>query len=665
MSSGHIKKGFLLSIFFSSPFLLQAQTIPCSFFDYPLSLRSGSAHQSVPTIQKILNNDPDTQVSRTGPGSPGYETNKYGFATTEAVKRFQEKYRVEILTPLGLKEGTGVFGSRTSRKMASLCLGMSNYFTKSSDFFETYKVARGETKESVKEIKGITSLSLATSRTDISQGESTTFILKSSHPAGKLSTLEVMLDGQAIQILKPTLTNQFSFEWSSMNLPARTYLFAFLLYDENRTIIARNSASVNVYTAPSNTPPPTPQPSLINGLCGQSHALSFSSLPTNFLCSSGTVTQMNTTKSGWTWSCEGQNGGYSTSCFAKIASLPPEEQIKFVSAEEFKRGELRGVGIINSSQYREEDYYASLAERGANVVRLWVDLKVMGPSSRARYMVEPVSYSGIDRTIAMGEKYGFKVILVSGTDDATEGGILWEDARVQQSYASMWKEVADRYKNSPIIAGYDIMNEPVVVEDRLIAKNTFEPIAKKIVDTIREVDKNHVIIIEPANGGETYAFAELTPINPEDKKIVYSVHTYRPHQFTHQGVYPIYPYGVEYPTTTVPPPQYGPFNLEWLRRDIQPVIDFQGRYDVPIYVGEFSAIRWAPGNSRENYLRDLLTIFKENNWSWTYHSWRTWPGWDAEIESNATSTDVVRTSSGPVIMLLENALKGNSKTFIR
>ena len=36
------------------------------------------------------------------------------------------------------------------------------------------------------------------------------------------------------------------------------------------------------------------------------------------------------------------------------------------------------------------------------------------------------------------------------------------------------------------------------------------------------------------------------------------------------------------------------------------VVEWQRDYGVHIYIGEFSAIRWAPGNSALNYLRDVI-----------------------------------------------------------
>ena len=107
--------------------------------------------------------------------------------------------------------------------------------------------------------------------------------------------------------------------------------------------------------------------------------------------------------------------------------------------------------------------------------------------------------------------------------------------------------------------------------------------------------------------------------------MVYSVHMYMPHQFTHQGVYKN-PTGLSYPGVI----QGKRWDKEELRQALQPVVDFQRAHGVHIYLGEFSAIRWAPGDSAYNYLRDLIDIFEENGWDWAYHAFREWDGWSVE-----------------------------------
>ena len=74
-------------------------------------------------------------------------------------------------------------------------------------------------------------------------------------------------------------------------------------------------------------------------------------------------------------------------------------------------------------------------------------------------------------------------------------------------------------------------------------------------------------------------------------------------------------------------PEIGKAQLE---RALQPVVDFQKNYGVHVYIGEFSAIRWAPDNSAYRYLKDLIDIFEAHDWDWTYHAFREWSGWSVE-----------------------------------
>jgi hypothetical protein len=67
-----------------------------------------------------------------------------------------------------------------------------------------------------------------------------------------------------------------------------------------------------------------------------------------------------------------------------------------------------------------------------------------------------------------------------------------------------------------------------------------------------------------------------------------------------------------------------------LEAAMKPAVDFQKNYGVHIYVGEFSAIRWAPGDSAYRYLKDLIELFEAHGWDWTYHAFREWDGWSVE-----------------------------------
>jgi hypothetical protein len=60
------------------------------------------------------------------------------------------------------------------------------------------------------------------------------------------------------------------------------------------------------------------------------------------------------------------------------------------------------------------------------------------------------------------------------------------------------------------------------------------------------------------------------------------------------------------------------------------VVEYAKEHKLPVFVGEFSCVRWAPGDTGANYLRDTIELFEEYGWPWTYHAFREWSGWSLE-----------------------------------
>jgi endoglucanase len=107
---------------------------------------------------------------------------------------------------------------------------------------------------------------------------------------------------------------------------------------------------------------------------------------------------------------------------------------------------------------------------------------------------------------------------------------LWDSPANQQKTIALWKKLAQRYANEPYIGGYDIINEPNWgFEKATDTKGTDEtknaPLRQLMVDitkAIREVDKNHIIIIEGNGFGNNYR--GIFPL--WDNNMVLSFHKY-------------------------------------------------------------------------------------------------------------------------------------------
>ena len=150
-------------------------------------------------------------------------------------------------------------------------------------------------------------------------------------------------------------------------------------------------------------------------------------------------------------------------------------------------------------------------------------------------------------------------------------------------------------------------------------------LAIAIIHIIRKVDPKTWIVYEPGPGGLDRGFHDLVPL--PDSHVIYSLHTYDPSVFCMQGVFDVKglslaqakkKINIRYPGWMAG----GYWDKKRLEQVYDPVVAFQKRWHAPIYVGEFSAVQWAPGNSTARWLHDAISIFESHHWSWTYFEFR-------------------------------------------
>ena len=232
----------------------------------------------------------------------------------------------------------------------------------------------------------------------------------------------------------------------------------------------------------------------------------------------------------------------------------------------------------------------------------------------------------LDELLPVCQEVGIRVLIdihtpPGGRDDANNCR-LFQEKRFQDNFLGWWAKIARRFRDQPAVWGYDLVNEPVEGElgEGCLA---WQELATAAARVVRAQDPLRAIVVEPAPWGGPESIANLDPLPVPG--VVYSVHLYQPHPFTHQGVGGSAT-GISYPGTVA--------GRHWdkaaLRRALQPVVDFQRDFGVHIYIGEFSAIRWAPGDSARQYLSDCIDLFEELGWDWSYHAFREWDGWSVE-----------------------------------
>jgi hypothetical protein len=289
-------------------------------------------------------------------------------------------------------------------------------------------------------------------------------------------------------------------------------------------------------------------------------------------------------------------------------------------------------GVMHGPKFREGDIRNLALNWKANQIRWqlnWVPMKQAEQWAKDLGNYDKWldgALAECDKALAACEKYGLKVLLDLHTPPGGRAGDgvcrMFQEKRYQDKLIEVWDRIAKRYKGRKIIYAYDLLNEAV---EGTVASGLMDwrDLATEAARAIRKIDPGKPVVFEPSPWGGPDGFDVLEPLDLD--RVIYSFHMYRPHNFTHQGVYNEKT-GIAYPGEI----DGEMWDKERLREEMLPAIEFQEAFNVQIYVGEFSVIRWAPGDSGYNYLRDVTSLFEQYQWDWSYHAYREWDGWSVE-----------------------------------
>lgn len=310
-------------------------------------------------------------------------------------------------------------------------------------------------------------------------------------------------------------------------------------------------------------------------------------------------------------------------------------------------------GVMSPNVFRDEDLRVLGTEWKANVIR-WQITRNWGRPGTDRDLAEYDRWLAgrldeLDQALAACQRYGLKVVvdMHSPPGGRYENGdiALFHEPLFQDHWVALWERIARRYQGHPAIWGYDLINEPVQHTPSPAGVADYLGAQARAARAIRAIDRDRPIFIEANESDSAAGYAELEPIAGVSN-LIYQLHVYDSGAFTHQGVHGAW-VPIAYPGRI----GNAAWDKEHLRAVLQPVREFQLAYNVHIYVGEFSAIRWAPGAA--SYLRDCIDLFEEYGWDWTYHAYREWDGWSVEHGSDPQDHRPAREPTDRKQILLE------------
>lgn len=206
---------------------------------------------------------------------------------------------------------------------------------------------------------------------------------------------------------------------------------------------------------------------------------------------------------------------------------------------------------------------------------------------------------------------------------------VWNSPELQTEFLAMWDHVLTELKDEPFIAAWEPMNEPHHMDRGRLARWYREVIAH-----FRAIDAVTPIVVEGAN----YSGAEelVDDLRLDEPNIVYSFHSYHPHEYTHmrqdtQGRPWVYP---------------GRWDRQALAERMWIAVSFRDRYQVPVWCGEWGVMTGAPGY--QEWLRDVAGLLEENRIPWTYWAWavQRHGAVNESFDVNRQKTEVYKLISG-------------------
>lgn len=232
------------------------------------------------------------------------------------------------------------------------------------------------------------------------------------------------------------------------------------------------------------------------------------------------------------------------------------------------------------SNFITENDISLIKEEGFNSVRV--------PFNSRLLLNDSSEFSYLDNVIEWCEKHKLYVILdMHGAPGGQTGTNIDDSERdVPELFTSevhwnqtvaLWENIARRYKDRWIIAGYDLLNEPLPewfskYNDKVI------PLYKEIIKAIRSVDKDHMIILEGVHWSTDWSiFNEKL-----DDNLMIQFHKY------------------------------------WNNPDtesIEKYLTMQKKLNVPIYMGE-------GGENNINWYSGAFHLFDEHNISWNFWTYK-------------------------------------------
>lgn len=175
-----------------------------------------------------------------------------------------------------------------------------------------------------------------------------------------------------------------------------------------------------------------------------------------------------------------------------------------------------------------------IAELGFNSVRPALNSRLFLTEGENSVYVEE-GFQILDNLIQWCKKYKLYVIIdMHGAPGGQTGANiddspndipeLFIDKKYEDQLVNLWVKIAERYKDEPTVAAYDLLNEPLpkATGADLKYKHLLVPLYQRLTTEIRKIDTKHMITLEGFDWSNDWSLFD----KPFDSNVFYQFHYY-------------------------------------------------------------------------------------------------------------------------------------------
>lgn len=300
-------------------------------------------------------------------------------------------------------------------------------------------------------------------------------------------------------------------------------------------------------------------------------------------------------------------------------SLAPAADPGFLSASELDYAHYKGFNLLEkfsgrtNNPFRESDF-ALMAEWGFNFARLPMSYWTWGRIDDWDYFDESV-LKEIDQALDWGRQYGIHIDLnmhrapgYCVNNGEVEPYQLFEgDAPARIAFRKHWMMFAERYKGVPNDRlTFDLLNEP-----KYIPEEVHNPIMREVIEGIRSVDPDRLIVLDGLGFGRQPILGIDVP------NLAQSTRGYDPFKLTHYRASWVNSEGWPRPEW----PYHDPDGTVWDQQTmweerIKPWFVLEER-GVPVHVGEWGVYKYTPHDTTLGFMRAALANWRKAKWGWS------------------------------------------------